>query len=69
MVQWLGLSAFTVVGLDLIPGRGAKILQTIWCEQQQQKQIESKFIYKMLLLFLQMNSLSLERLNDFPKFI
>ena len=37
MVQWLGLSTITVVGLDLIPGRGTKILQTIWYEQQHQK--------------------------------
>ena len=53
MVQWLGLSTITVVGLDLIPGRGTKILQTIWYEQQHQKKKknESKFIYKMLLFF------------------
>ena len=43
MVQWLGLRAITVVGLDLIPGQGTKILQTIWYEQQQQKQNESQF--------------------------
>lgn len=44
MVQWLGLRTITVVGLDLIPGRETKILQTVWYEQQQQKQNESKFI-------------------------
>ena len=70
MIQWLGLSTITVVGPDLIPGQGTKILQTIWYEQQHQKkkQNESKFIYNML-LFFQMNNLSLERLNDLPKHI
>ena len=27
MVQWLGLCAFTAVGLDSIPGQGTKIQQ------------------------------------------
>ena len=30
MVQWLGLDAFTAVGLGSIPGWGTKILQAKW---------------------------------------
>ena len=42
MIQWLGLSTITVVGPDLIPGRGTKILQTIWYEKQHQKKKKTK---------------------------
>ena len=42
MIQWLGLSTITVVGPDLIPGQGTKILQTIWYEQQHQKKKKTK---------------------------
>ena len=71
MVQWLGLSTITVVGLDLIPGRGTKILQTIWYEQQHQKKKKKMKanLFIRCYCFFQMNNLSLERLNDLPKHI
>ena len=37
MVQWLGLRAFTAVGLGLIPAQGTKILQAMQCEDQKKK--------------------------------
>ena len=39
MVQWLGLSAFTSVGLGSIPGRGTKISQAEWHGQEKKKNI------------------------------
>ena len=37
MIQWLGLSTITVVGPDLIPGQGTKILQTSMNGQKKTK--------------------------------
>ena len=37
MVQWLGLGAFTAVGLGSIPGWGTKIPQAMWCSQTKTK--------------------------------
>ena len=34
MVQWLGLRAFTAVGLGLIPAQGTKILQAMQTEKK-----------------------------------
>ena len=34
VVQWLGLCAFTAMGLGSIPGRGMKILQAAWHSQK-----------------------------------
>ena len=38
VVQWLGLSAFTVVGLGSIPGWGSKILQAAQHGQKKRKE-------------------------------
>ena len=37
-VQWLGLCAFTAVGLGSIPGRGTEILQATWRGQEKKKE-------------------------------
>ena len=37
VVQWLELHAFPVQGLGLIPGQGAKILQSLWHSQKKKK--------------------------------
>ena len=34
MVQWLRLHASTAGGMGLIPGRGTKISQAVWCGQE-----------------------------------
>ena len=42
-VQWLGLQAFTNVGLGLIPGWGTKILQATQCGQGKNK-LENRLV-------------------------
>ena len=37
VVQWLGLCAFTAMGLGSIPGQGMKILQAAWHSQKIKK--------------------------------
>ena len=36
-VQWLGLCTSTAEGMDLIPGRGTKILHATWYGQKKRK--------------------------------
>lgn len=36
-VQWLVLGAFTVMGLNTIPGLGTKIPQVMWSGQEEKK--------------------------------
>ena len=38
MVQWLRLRAFNARGMSLIPGRGNKIPQPMWCSQKKKKE-------------------------------
>ena len=42
MVQWLGLRAFTAVGLGLIPAQGTKILQAMQTEKKKPYGIQQK---------------------------
>ena len=39
-VQWLGLCAFTVEGMGLIPGWGIKIPQALWCSPKKPNSFE-----------------------------
>ena len=48
VVQWLGLGAFTAVGLGSIPGQGTKIPQAKWCSQIKNQiiiDIDTLYIY------------------------
>ena len=42
MVQWLRLRAFNARGMSLIPGRGNKIPQPMWCSQKKKKSLEKE---------------------------
>ena len=57
-VQWLGLSAFTAMGLGLIPGQGTKIPQAVWCSQKKKKGNVTK------LTNLTLDELSISKLRE-----
>ena len=49
MVQWLGLGAFTAVGLGSIPGWGTKIPQAM--QPKKKKGIKKKSLCELLKVF------------------
>ena len=45
LVQWLGLSAFTLLGLSSISGLGTKIPQAMWRGQKKKKKEQTTDVY------------------------
>ena len=44
MVQWLGLCAFTDNSAGLIPEKGIKISQAVWCSQKIGKEVQYQWL-------------------------